>query len=44
MEISSMNEEVLPHSLKTVRSFLRTNDGGDPKSGPNRRARRIEYR
>lgn len=41
METSSMTEESLPHSLKTVRSFVRINDGGEPKSGPIRKAKGI---
>lgn len=39
IEISSIREEVLPQSLKTLRSFVRINDGGEPKSGPTNGAK-----
>ena len=44
-DVSSIIEEVLPYSPRTVRSFFRTNDGGEPKSGPeesNYKAMRAE--
>lgn len=34
IETSSIKEQVLPLSLRTVSSFFLMNDGGEPKSGP----------
>lgn len=37
MDTSSMKEDIFPKSFKTERSFLRVNDGGEPKSGPDKK-------
>jgi len=34
MDISSINDEVLPDSLRIERNFFFVKDGGEPKSGP----------
>lgn len=34
MDMSSINDEVLPDSLRIERNFFLVKDGGEPKSGP----------